>query len=138
MSNQKIILLSGGCDPINFGYIKLIDAASKYGKVVWALNSDDWLIKRKGYIFMKWKERKEILSSIRNVDKVIAVDDSDGSIIKAIEEIKPDYFGHGGNEYKILEKEICETIGVKLIWNLGGDVKFKAGDTINCVINFLI
>lgn len=136
--SDKIILLSGGCDPCVFGHIKLIEDATKYGKVVWALNSDRWLKSKKGYVFMNWHERAGVLRSIRGISDVISVDDLDGSVNKAIEEIKPDYFGHGGKEYNIPEKQLCEKLGVQLIWELGGDIKFSSGDIVDCMINSLI
>jgi phosphoenolpyruvate phosphomutase len=136
--SDKVILLGGGCDPVVCGHIQLIREASQYGKVIWALNSDAWLKRKKGYVFMKWAERKEILSSIQGVAEVIPVDDVDGSIIKAVELVKPDYFGHGGKPYKIPEEGVCKQLGIQMIWNLGGDIKFNSNDIVDCMINNLI
>jgi glycerol-3-phosphate cytidylyltransferase-like family protein len=138
MGDDKIILLGGGADPTVLGHIKLIEDAAKYGKVIWALNSDSWLKRKKGYVFMKWADRQMVLKSIRYICDVITVDDEDGSIIKAIEQVKPDYFGHGGREYEIPEKSICEKMGIKLVWGLGGDLNFSSGDIVDCMINSLI
>ena len=48
---DEIVLVSGGFDPIHSGHIKLIEDASKYGKVVVLLNSDEWLRGKKGKEF---------------------------------------------------------------------------------------
>ena len=55
----KVILISGGFDPVHKDYIECI---KKYQEVesdeVWiGLNNDDWLRRKKGKSFMKEKER---------------------------------------------------------------------------------
>jgi glycerol-3-phosphate cytidylyltransferase-like family protein len=135
---DKTILLSGGCDPLTCGHIALINDAAKYGKVVWALNSDAWLKAKKGYVFMRWEERASILRSIRNIHSVISVDDQDGSVNEAIRVLKPDYFGHGGKEYTIPEEAVCRELCVELIWWLGKSVEFSSGDIVDCMINSLV
>ena len=135
---DKIILLSGGTDPLLFGHLSLIQDAMKYGRVVWALNSDEWLKRKKGYVFMKWDDRAAILRSIKGISEVIAVDDADGSICKAVELVKPAFFGHGGKPYDIPERALCDNLGVELIWGLGGDIEFSSGDIVDCMINSLI
>ena len=39
----KIVMVSGGFDPIHSGHIYLIREASKHGGVIVLLNSDKWL-----------------------------------------------------------------------------------------------
>ena len=64
---MKIVLVSGGFDPIHSGHISYLDSAKKMGdKLIVALNSDDWLIKKKGKFFMPFEERKIILSNIKS------------------------------------------------------------------------
>ena len=58
---MKVIVVSGGFDPIHSGHIYYLSAAKKLGdKLIVALNSDDWLINKKGYSFMPFSERKII------------------------------------------------------------------------------
>jgi D-beta-D-heptose 7-phosphate kinase/D-beta-D-heptose 1-phosphate adenosyltransferase len=118
----KIIALSGGMDPIHIGHIRMINAAARYGKVIVFLNSDAWLIRKKGSTFMPFDERKEILMNIKNVHNVFAVDDSDGTVCSAIKKYKPEYFGNGGDRTKenTPEQDVCEELGVELVWGLGG------------------
>ena len=62
---MKIVLVSGGFDPIHSGHISYLDSAKIMGdRLIVALNSDDWLIKKKGKFFMPFEERKIILSNI--------------------------------------------------------------------------
>src|SRR5690242_6837351 len=97
MFGKKKIALSGGFDPLHSGHIRMIKAAAEHGDVVIILNSDEWLLRKKGYVFMTWKERAEILSSIKGVESVVPVDDADGTVCKSLEELQPDYFGNGGD-----------------------------------------
>ena len=49
---MKIIVVSGGFDPIHSGHIAYFESASKLGdKLIVALNSDEWLINKKGQVF---------------------------------------------------------------------------------------
>ena len=57
---------------IHHGHIRLLKKASKYGKVIVALTRDTEVKKNKGYYpELNFKSRKEILSSIKYVDRVI-------------------------------------------------------------------
>ena len=62
-----IVLVSGGFDPLHSGHISLIKDSSKHGNIVILLNSDKWLINKKGKFFLPYKEREIIMLSIKNV-----------------------------------------------------------------------
>ena len=65
----KVILVSGGFDPVHKGHIECIQNAKKLADKVWiGLNNDDWLRRKKGKPFMKEGERKFIMESLRDVD----------------------------------------------------------------------
>ena len=69
---MKIAVVSGGFDPIHSGHITYINAAKKFGDhLIIALNSDAWLIEKKGKAFMPFEERKAILENLKSVDEVI-------------------------------------------------------------------
>lgn len=127
-----IIALSGGADPVHIGHLRLINEASAYGKVVWILNSDRWLMRKKGYVFMPWEERKEILLGFRNVHDVVEVDDDDGSVCESLKKIRPDYFGNGGDrkDDNVPEVALCNELGIKLVWNLGGGKIQSSSDLV--------
>ena len=122
MNNGKLIMVSGGFDPIHIGHVRMILEASKYGDVIVVANSDDWLIRKKGYVFMPWQERAEIIESIRGVFRVEHVDDSDGTVCEAIKRIKPDVFANGGDrkDNNTPEVALCNKLGIGLAWNVGG------------------
>ena len=46
-------LVSGGFDPVHIGHLQMFQEAGKLAdKVVILLNSDDWLVRKKGKAFM--------------------------------------------------------------------------------------
>ena len=120
--NIPTIAVSGGFDPIHKGHVQMIREASEYGKVIVILNSDDWLVRKKGYKFMPFEERAYIVGSIKGVSIVSSVDDSDGTVCKALEKIKPVYFANGGDRYETNtpEMSVCEALGIEMLWNIGG------------------
>lgn len=117
-----IVLISGGFDPLHVGHVRLIRAAAERGGVVVALNSDAWLVRKKGYAFMPWVERAEILRGVKGVSRVVAVDDSDGTVAEAIVKVWPNYFANGGDRLGENAKEsaACARVGAKRLSNVGG------------------
>ena len=129
---NKTICVSGGFDPIHVGHVRLIEAASKHGDVFVILNSDEWLMRKKGYMFMTFDERKEIIQSMSAVHDVIEVNDDDGSVCEALERIRPHFFGNGGDRLSdnVPEVELCKELGIKMIFNLGGEKIQSSSDLV--------
>ena len=116
------VAISGAFDPIHVGHIRYIRDAAKLGdKLIIILNSDDFLLRKKGFVFRPFKERKEVLESIKGVDEVIASIDEDQTVSKTLEVLKPDIFAKGGIRTKIPEEETCRKIGCKVVRHVGGD-----------------
>tara|TARA_B100000749_G_C18346445_1_gene431332 strand:+ start:170 stop:583 length:414 start_codon:yes stop_codon:yes gene_type:complete len=130
---MKTIALSGGFDPVHIGHLRMMQEASTFGRVIIILNSDEWLISKKGYMFMTYDERKEILEGLSCVSEVVSVDDSDSTVCETIERLRPDYFGNGGDRKNdnVPEVELCERLGVKLVWNLGGPKIQSSSDLVD-------
>jgi cytidyltransferase-like protein len=128
MTKRKTIAISGGFDPIHKGHIRMILSAASYGDVIVILNSDDWLHKKKGYKFMPWDERAEILRAVRGIVNVVnTVDDLDKTVCNTLKNLKRDidldYFANGGDRYatNTPEMEVCKELGIGLLWNVGGE-----------------
>ena len=133
MSEERpTVMVSGGFDPVHIGHIRMIVEASTYGDVIVVANSDNWLFRKKGFVFMEFDQRAEILSAIKGVIKVSGVDDSDGTVCEAIRRLKPDYFANGGDRRKdnTPEQSVCEEMGVKMLWGIGGDYKANSSSTL--------
>ena len=123
---KKIVAVSGGFDPIHVGHVRMIIEASKYGNVVIIINSDNWLKQKKGYVFMPWKERAEILESIKGVISVVEASDYDGTVCESLVDLRDfmglDYFANGGDRKSnnTPEMNICQQYGIEMLWNIGG------------------
>ena len=82
---RKLVLVTGGFDPLHKGHIAYLEAAYRLGDgLVVGLNSDAWLQRKKGKQFMDFEDRKAVLDALWMVDEVIAFDDSDDSARAAI------------------------------------------------------
>jgi len=47
---KKIVMVSGGFDPVHIGHVRMFNEAKKLGdELVVYLNNDNWLKKKKGY-----------------------------------------------------------------------------------------
>ena len=130
---NKIIAVSGGMDPIHKGHIRMILEASQYGDVVVILNSDEWLLRKKGYFFMPWEERAEIIRAIKGVKEVIKAEDDDGTVSETLRKISPDYFANGGDrkEGNTPEGQVCEELNIEMLWNIGGDKIQSSSDLVS-------
>jgi len=122
MDKKLTVMVSGGFDPVHVGHIRLIQAAAKYGDVIVIANSDKWLYKEKGFVFMSFDQRKEILSALKGVIIVDAVEDDDGTVCEAIYRHKPNYFANGGRRMPSNTPEVwtCNELGVEMLWGIGG------------------
>lgn len=119
---RKTIMVSGGFDPIHIGHVRMILGAAKYGEVLVVLNSDAWLERKKGFVFMPWEERAEIINAIRGVFAVVSTDDTDGSVCAALRQHQPTLFANGGDRGALNTPEVltCQEMGITLVWGLGG------------------
>ena len=132
--NKKIVVaVSGGFDPIHIGHIRMFREAKKYGdKLVVILNNDNWLIKKKGYVFMPQSERQEIIAAITGVNKVVltshAKNPQDMSVCGELKKIRPDIFVNGGDRKlgNIPEVAVCNALECKLVFNVGRGGKMQS------------
>ena len=132
MKTIPTIAVSGGFDPIHKGHVQMIREAAEYGNVIVFLNSDDWLMRKKGYKFMSFEERAYIAGSIKGVVVVAAVDDSDNTVCAGLKRFRPDYFANGGDRKQdnTPEMDVCEKLGIQMLWNIGGGKIQSSSDLV--------
>lgn len=128
--NEKLIVTSGGFDPMHVGHLRcLIESAAiarKSGpkfKFAVIVNGDGFLTRKKGFSFMCEAERLEIIAGVRGVDYVVPWDDGGQTVTGALEILRPYAFTKGGDRdaaANVPEFELCERIGTKVIFNVGG------------------
>ena len=133
---MKIVVISGGFDPIHTGHIDYFYAARILGdKLIVGVNSDAWLQRKKGRAFMPMTERFSIVNSMKPVDHTVEFDDSDGSACALLETVKrlhPDdeiIFANGGDRRADNIPEMTVT-GVTFAFGVGGEYKRNSSSWI--------
>jgi cytidyltransferase-like protein len=117
-----IVCVSGGFDPLHIGHLEMFKEAAKHGPLTVIINSDEWLLRKKGFCFLPWEQRAAIIRDLRYVNDVAAVDDADDTVCEALARIKPRAFANGGDRKPGTTPEVnlCNELGVELLWNIGG------------------
>ena len=138
---SKVVLVTGGFDPLHSGHIAYFKAARELGDhLVVGLNSDAWLTRKKGRPFMSIDERAAIVKELECVDEVIAFDDNDNTACLAIGQVLSTkasswklIFANGGDRTNKTTPEF-ETWGnhpdVKFAWGVGGKDKANSSSWI--------
>jgi D-beta-D-heptose 7-phosphate kinase/D-beta-D-heptose 1-phosphate adenosyltransferase len=132
---KTIVAVSGGFDPIHVGHVRMFKEAKALGdELIVILNNDNWLRKKKVHVFMPEKERKEVLESIRWIDKVVLTshkpNTSDMSVCQALKKVQPSIFAKGGDRniknIPSCEVELQKKIGYKVVENIGEGGKVQS------------
>ena len=135
---MKIVLITGGFDPLHSGHIAYFKAAKTLGDIlIVGLNSDDWLVRKKGAAFMPWNERLCIINNLSMVDEVYTFDDDDGSAKHFIQQARAHYpdaeliFANGGDRTKdnIPEMDFVDS-NLSFAFGVGGENKINSSSWI--------
>jgi len=138
----KIIILSGGFDPVHIGHIRMFEAAKAQDSVVIVgVNSDAWLSRKKGKPFMPSSERIEILKAFKSIDHVYTFNDDDDTACDLIKKVILKYsdnedmnifFGNGGDRTNKTTPEIefCNQNNIEMMWGVGGGKIQSSSDLI--------
>ena len=135
---MKIVVATGGFDPVHSGHIEYLRAARALGDMlIVGLNSDAWLERKKGRAFMPLAERRAIVGSLRDVDATIVYNDDDGSSRDAIIQVRQGYptativFANGGDRTSDNIPEM-DLVGSKLefVFGVGGEDKANSSSWI--------
>jgi D-beta-D-heptose 7-phosphate kinase/D-beta-D-heptose 1-phosphate adenosyltransferase len=133
---MKIVVVSGGFDPVHSGHIDYLYAAKQLGDMlVVGVNSDTWLERKKGRSFMPVNERFSIINSLKPVDHTMVFNDDDGSAIDLLKQVKrvhPDdeiIFANGGDRTAVNIPEMTVT-DVVFKFGVGGEHKANSSSWI--------
>lgn len=133
---MKIVLVTGGFDPIHSGHISYFKEAKTLGDMlIVGLNSDEWLERKKGRAFMPWNERLCVINNLSMVDEVYTFDDEDGSAKAFIKQVRAHYptaeliFANGGDRTSnnIPEMEVKDVL---FKFGVGGENKKNSSSWI--------
>lgn len=134
---KKLVMVSGGFDPIHHGHVRYFKAAKALGdKLVVVINNDHWIRLKKGHGFMKARDRAEIIRGFRDVDRVVISfhkkGTSDMSVCEELKKIRPDIFANGGDRFasNIPEFKICKELGIQMAFNIGHGGKVRSSSDL--------
>ncbi len=127
----RIVVTSGGFDPIHPGHISLLQESAEYGDVVVAVvNGDEFLRAKKGRAFQDLQTRCLIVSAIRCVDYVVPFEiEGDLTVNEALRRIHPAVFTKGGDRVDaetIPEWDICKELGIEVVTGVGADKQWSS------------
>lgn len=138
---RTCVTTSGGFDPLHVGHLRCIQESveiSRQQKVplVVIVNGDGFLRRKKGFAFMPEMERAEIIAGIAGVDAVVLWDDGTQFVTGALEILRPIYFTKGGDRdsaSNVPEFDLCEKIGCKVVFNVGGVKVQSSSDLVKAI-----
>ena len=110
--NNKIVYVPLSVDILHSGHLNIINRAKKYGKVVIGLLSDNAVAEYKNIPSLEYEERYKIVRNLKNVHKIIKQDTWDYS--KVLNSLKPDFFVHGDDWKKGIQKKTRQKV-IKLL-----------------------
>lgn len=126
---DKVVVITGGFDPLHGGHIEYIKAARELGDVlVVGVNSDEWLVRKKGRSFMPFEDRVSIIDALQGVDFAIPFNDRDGTAKDAIDwarKVYPNHtivFANGGDRTQDNIPEMnTEDSNIEFVFGIGGN-----------------
>ena len=126
MKNQVVVAVSGYFDPIHVGHLEYLQLASKLGdKLIVIVNNNHQAKLKKGEFFMHEKDRIQIVAALRCVDEVFLSIDTDSSVCKSLEAVKPNIFANGGDRSldEIPETAVMKKYDIKILAGLGDKIR---------------
>lgn len=139
---KKIVLVTGGFDPLHSGHIQYFKRAKELGDILYVgVNSDEWLSRKKGRPFMPLEERLRIIQELNMVDYTMKFCDDDGSARNAIKQLRNTHpndhiiFANGGDRTRdnIPEMDVNTDLryqDVEFVFGVGGNDKMNSSSWI--------
>ena len=134
---MKVVIVTGGFDPLHSGHIEYFKAAKELGDhLVVGVNSDAWLARKKGKAFMPFEERCAIIKELDCVNEVIGFNDDDDTACAAIFQVLSTVgsqtkviFANGGDRTKDNIPEMIYN-DVEFVFGVGGEDKKNSSSWI--------
>ncbi|MBC11325.1 MAG: phosphoenolpyruvate mutase [Rickettsiales bacterium] len=106
--SKEIVFVPMACDLIHEGHINILANASKYGRVVVGLLTDDAISVYKPLPLLNYSRRLKIIKSMKFVDSVVKTTDWDYK--KSLENLKPKYVVHGDDWKSNNQRKVRENV----------------------------
>jgi cytidyltransferase-like protein len=129
----KIVVASGGFDPLHPGHASNLLQAKKLGDTLIALVSGDAFLRtKKGRAFQDLQTRCQIVSYIRGVDYVVPFEmENDQTVCLALAWLKPHVFAKGGDRsapHLVPEWAACQELGIEVVFQVGATKEWSSSD----------
>jgi len=141
INNERLVVTSGGFDPMHVGHLRCLLESAAFARqsghkirLAVIVNSDGFLIRKKGYAFMPAQERMEIIAGIAGVNYVVPWDDGTQTVTAALAILKPFAFTKGGDrdaEANVPEFDLCREVGCSVIFGVGGGKIQSSSQLVN-------
>ena len=132
------VAVAGHFNPLHVGHLQMIAEAKLLGDRLIVIVANDRQAQMKRPCFMPLEERMMIMANIKGVDEVIASIDTDSNIKHTLKMVKPDILASGCDKDHpdaIEENEICKKLGIKTIFNVGGNKINSSGQLLKLYEN---
>lgn len=131
---KTLVIASGYFNPLHKGHIEYLNRSKALGDFLCVIVNNDLQRELKGSSeFLKQDERKFIVQNLKSVDSVMVSIDNDRMVHRSIEFIvnwrgasfSKILFTNGGDQLTAAakEKEMCEQLGIEMIFGLGEKVQ---------------
>ena len=138
---RTAIVVSGYFSPIHVGHLDLIDdAASRGDDVIVIVNNNAQQEMKKGKVIIDEADRLRIVRALRAVDHAFVAIDDDRTVRASLRKVASDFpdhriiFGNGGDrdsDVVVPEAEVCQELGIEMVFNMGGTEKADSSSRIN-------
>lgn len=121
------VMIAGKFDPLHDGHLDHIIKASALGdQLIVVTHTDEVINKLRPCQVPLWARMftlKAVLNYIGIEHEIILALDSDGTVAKTLQKVRPDIFAKGGDRTKTnmpqAELDICAEIGCRIIYGVG-------------------
>ncbi len=135
MGKDIKVVIAGHFNPAHPGHLLLIEEARKLGSHLTVIVANDIQAQAKRpKVFMPLHDRMMMMNCIKGVDEVVASIDIDSNIKNTLKMVQPDILASGCSEDHpdaIEEREICEKLNIKTVYNVGGDKIHSSSTLLN-------
>ena len=116
---MKTVYVGMSADIIHPGHLNIINEATKLGRVIVGVLTDEAIASYKRLPFLNYEQRSTIVFNIKGVDEVIPQTTLD--YVPNLEKIKPDFVVHGDDWKEGVQKEIRQKV-IEALAKWGGKV----------------
>jgi len=135
---RRLAIVSGGFDPLHIGHVRMMHHAAYYGEVCALVNSDAWLVRKKGIAVSPVEHRLEMVQALRSVAFAAEAQDDDGTVCSSLRWLReyypriPMFFCNGGDRGRenTPEQPVCEELNIDMLWSVGGEDKPESSSEI--------